>query len=324
MGSLHLKNRIVFPPMRSRKAAEDGYVSDALLQHYKDRAFGPGLVIVEHAYVMKGGRISNQLGISDDTFIDGLSKLVHVIHSKSTPVVLQINHVGSATSSEVIEQKPVAPSSIKHPRTIITELPKALSKEEIELIISAFADAAERARKAGFDGVEIHNAHGYLLSQFASPLMNKRNDEYGGTVENRIRLSVRVVKAVRQRVGRTYPLFCRFGAEDMLSGGLALSEGLEMARYLVRSGIDVMDVSAGMAGAIPLGSLGQGFLLPQAEAVKRTVEVPVIGVGGITSPEYANEIIRKGKVDLVAVGRALWEDPYWAVKALKKIARANG
>ncbi len=319
--SLKLKNRIVLPPMRSRKASIDGYVTDELLTHYTDRSVGPGLVIVEHAYVDEAGRLSPQLGVCNDKFIPGLTRLADAIHAKGTPVVLQISHAGCMSSSKVIGTRPAAPSTVKNPMEPEAEVPRALEREEIDDVVQAFADASERIVKSGFNGVEVHNAHGFLLCQFASPLMNKRSDEYGGSAENRIRLSVRCVRAIRRRVGRDYPILCRFGAEDMLPGGLTLSEGIEMASLLVKAGVDIMDVTGGMGGAVPPEVSGQGFFIPQAEAIKRIVDVPVIGVGGIVDPWFADEVIRRVRVDLVAVGRAMLNDPLWAVKALKALEK---
>jgi 2,4-dienoyl-CoA reductase-like NADH-dependent reductase (Old Yellow Enzyme family) len=304
--------------MRSRKASLEGYVTDEFVKHYTDRAVGPGLIIIEHAYIAESGRLSPQLGVCDDKFVEGLSMLTDALHAKGTQVVLQISHAGCMSSAEIIGTTPTAPSAVKNPRNAKAETPRALEKEEIDDIVVAFANAAERVVTSGFDGVEIHNAHGFLLSEFTSPLMNKRNDEYGGTLQNRIRLSLRIVEETRRRVG-DYPIFCRFGVEDMLPNGLMVSEGIQMASLLAEAGVDVLDVTGGMGGAIKPGATEQGFFIPQAEAVKKTVNVPVIGVGGIVTAEFADEVIRKERVDLVAVGRAMLKNPLWAKKALKTL-----
>jgi NADPH2 dehydrogenase len=319
--SLHLKNRLVFPPMRSRKAALDGYVSDAIIKHYADRAEGPGLVIIEHAYISDNGRVSPQLGINDDKFIPGLARLVDAVHVKGAAIILQINHTGSISTTEIIGQQPVGPSPIKQPKRATAEIPRELTTQEIRRIIDNFAMAAVRAQQAGFDGVELHNAHGFLLSQFCSPLTNHRTDEYGGSVANRIRLSVQATKAIRAKSGNKYPLFCRFGAMDLLSEGLTLNEGVQMARYLVDAGVDVLDVTSNMGGAIPQTVQGEGFFIPQAEAIRTAVKTPVVGVGGIVTPQYANQVIEAERVDLVAVGRAIWDNPRWAVEAFKTLAQ---
>jgi len=317
--SLKLKNRLVLPPMRSRKASLEGHVTDDFIKHYTDRAVGPGLIIIEHAYITEFGRVSPQLGVCDEKFIKGLSRLTDAIHAKGTQVVLQISHAGCMSSSKIIGTTPTAPSAVKNPRNAKAETPRALEKEEINEIVQSFANAAERVVRSGFDGVEIHNAHGFLLSEFTSPLMNKRSDEYGGTLKNRIRLSLRVVKETRRRVGEDYPIFCRFGVEDMLPNGLMVSEGIQMASLLAEAGVDILDVTGGMGGAIKPGATEEGFFIPQAEAIKKTVNVPVIGVGGVVTPEFADEVIRKERVDLVAVGRAMLKDPLWAVKAFNTL-----
>lgn len=304
--------------MRSRKAALDGQVTDEFIQHYAERAVGPGLIILEHAYIATSGRVSPQLGVCDDTFIAGLSRLTAAIHAKGTPIVLQISHAGCMTSSSVLGTTPTAPSAVKNPRNAEAETPRALERAEIDALVDAFADAAERVKQSGFDGVEIHNAHGFLLSEFISPLMNQRTDEYGGSLLNRIRLSVRVVQAVRQRVG-DYPIFCRLGVDDMLPNGLPLAEGIQMAAILADAGVDVLDITGGMGGTIKPGVTAEGFFIPEAEAVKKVVSVPVIGVGGIVTPAFADDVIRRGRVDLVAVGRAMIQDSHWAINALKTL-----
>jgi NADPH2 dehydrogenase len=316
--SLQLKNRLVLPPMRSRKASLDGQVTDEFIQHYADRAVGPGLVIIEHAHVAASGRLSPQLGVCDEKFVAGLSRLATAIHAKGTPIVLQISHAGCMSSSAVLGTKPTAPSAVKNPRNAKAETPRALERAEIDAIVHAFADAAARVVRAGFDGVEIHNAHGFLLSEFTSPLMNQRTDEYGGSLFNRIRLSVRVVQAVRQRVG-DYPIFCRLGVDDMLPNGLPLADGIQMAAILADAGVDVLDITGGMGGAIKAGVTTEGFFIPEAEAVKKVVSIPVIGVGGVVTPAFADDVIRRGRVDLVAVGRAMLQDPHWAINALKTL-----
>lgn len=316
--SLKLKNRLVLPPMRSRKASLEGHVTDDFIKHYTERAVGPGLIIIEHAYIAESGRLSPQLGVCDEKFVQGLSRLTDAIHAKGTPIVLQISHAGCMSSSEIIGTTPTAPSAVKNPRNAKAETPRALEQEEIDEIVHAFANAAARVARSGFDGVEIHNAHGFLLSEFTSPLMNKRMDEYGGTLQNRIRLTLRIVEETRRRVG-DYPIFCRLGVEDMLPNGLMLSEGVQMASLLAEAGVDVLDVTGGMGGAIKPGVTEQGFFIPEAEAIKKIVNVPVIGVGGIVTPEFADGVIRKERVDLVAVGRAMLKDPLWAIKALKTL-----
>lgn len=171
--------------------------------------------------------------------------------------------------------------------------------------------------------MEIHGAHGFLLGQFLSPLTNRREDEYGGSLEHRVRLPLRVVEAVREELGRGFPLLYRLGVEDMMPGGLTLEEGVRAARLLADAGVDILDISGGLIGSSPPGLEGPGYFAPQAEAVRRAVDIPVIGVGSIKTAEEADAIIRSGRVDLVAVGRALLSDPKWAVKALRILRGAS-
>jgi NADPH2 dehydrogenase len=314
--SLTLQNRLVLPPMRSGKAASNGEVTNELIEHYLSLSDGPGLVIVEHTYIMDSGRSQGQLGITCAEQISGLSRLTKAIHSRGASTVLQINHVGSTASSKVTGTQPVGPSAVIHPRSREKEMPKAMTKKEIEEVIQAFAQAAEHASEVGFDGVEVHCAHGYLNSQFMSPITNQRQDEYGGSPENRIRLAAQSVQAIRKVVGEDYPVFCRFGAQDYVPGGLELSDSTVMAKLLVKAGVDVIDVSGGMCGIEPPGEKMQGFFIPDAEALKKATGAILIGVGGITDPHFADEAIRKNRVDLVAVGRSMLKDPAWCKKAL--------
>jgi len=305
--------------MRSGKAASNGEVTDGLIQHYTSLSDGPSLVIVEHAYIVDWGRSQSQLGISNYRHISGLSKLVKAIHSRGAAAVIQINHAGSLALSRVIGTQPSAPSAVIHPRNQDKEMPRAMTKREIQEAIQAFAQAATRAVEAGFDGVEVHCAHGYLNSQFMSPISNQRQDEFGGSPENRIRLAAQSVQAIRKTVNEDFPVFCRFGARDCLPDGLELPESTIMAKILIKAGVDVLDVSAGMTGSEPPGEKTQGFFIPEAEALKEMTGAIVIGVGGITDPQFADEVLRKSRVDLIAVGRAMIKDPTWCKKALLAI-----
>jgi len=314
-----LKNRVVMPPMTTDLSTRKGEVTDRLIEHYASRASDLGLLIVEHAYITPRGRLSpRQLGAHSDTQIPGLRKLVHAIHEKDTPLALQINHAGSAATFEVCGQRPLAPSSVMHP-TRGGELPKAMSREEIEGVIRAFRIAARRVSEAGFDAVEVHGAHGFLLSQFLSPLTNRRQDEFGGSLENRVRLHLRVIRMIKEELGVGFPVLFRLGVEDMLPGGLTLEEGVLAAEMIADEGVDLFDVSGGLVGSRPPKPVGPGFFVPQAAAVRAAVGVPVVGVGGIRTSEEADDIIMSGRVDLVAVGRAILEDPKWAVMAVSSV-----
>lgn len=310
INGLELKNRIVMPPMETGKATSEGEATHELINHYVQRARGGlGLIIIEHSYVLPNGRFSHrQLGIHDDSLVPGLKSLAGAIHAEGVPCVIQLNHAGSRTTFDVIGEQPVSASAVPQPTG--GEAPRELYKEEILKIIDAFGAAAIRAKEAGFDGVEIHGAHAFLLNQFASPLTNKRNDEYGLDFAGRMRFPIEVINAVREAVGTDYLLFYRLGADDMIEGGITIDEGVEMAKLIVNESIKVVDVSGGLAGSRPPG-MKPGEFVPQAAKVKKAVDVPVIAVGKITTGELADDIIRDGEADLVAIGRALYKDPNW-------------
>lgn len=308
--SYTLKNRIVLPPMQMEYATEDGEVTDKLLAHYSVRAGNIGLCIVEHSYISVQGRLSKkQLGIHHDGLIDGLSKLAQTFKKRDAVAIIQINHAGSRTSSDVCLERPVGPSEIMLPGG--AELPRELTTDEIDVIVEDFAKAAARAKKAEFDGIEIHGAHGILLNQFISPLTNLRTDDYGGSFTNRIRLPVDVVKAVRSAIGPDMLLLYRLGVDDRLAGGNDLSEGVKIAKTLAKE-VDILDISGGLCGSRPADIQNEpGFFTYMSKAVKQEVDIPVIGVGGIKTKLQAEEAISKGTADMIAVGRTLLKDPDW-------------
>ncbi len=309
---LTLRNRFVMPPMHTGLATNNGAVTDSLIEHYVQRSEALGLVIVEHSYVTIEGRLSqNQLGIYDDSLVSGLKELAHCIHKKGASVILQINHAGKSTNAEVTGTQPVAPSPFGGSRQ--------LEVKEIEAVTEAFALAAERAVKADFDGVELHGAHGYLLNQFFSPLVNRRTDNYGGSLENRMRFPLEVVVRVREKLGGKI-LSYRLGAVDLDPAGVDIKDSKKFAAKMEEAGVDVIHVSGGFCGSSPESlQTGQGYFIPHAHKIEKVVKIPIIGVGGITDPEYADKIIKEGKVDLVAVGRALLNDSNWAKKAVKNL-----
>lgn len=309
---LTFKNRVVMPPMQTGRATVEGAVTDRLIGFYVRRSAALGMLIVEHCYVSARGRLSlKQLGIYDDELIWGLQKLAGSVHAVGTPVVVQISHAGGVANRNVIGTEPAGPSA--------TGKTRELTRSEIEGLVEEFVVAAERAIKAGFDGVELHGAHGFLLNQFFSPLLNKRGDEYGGSLENRMRFPLMVVERVRESVGGRLLLY-RLGADDLAPNGTQVEDSAAFAVKLEQCGVDVVDVSGGMCGGEPKQLRRvKGYFVPQAYEVKKAVRIPVIGVGRITEAEYADRLVREGKVDLVAVGRALWRDPKWAEKAVEAL-----
>jgi len=295
-------------PMQSGRASFEGEVTTRLISFYVRRVSGVGLPIVEHSYISRFGKIGpKQLGIYDDSLIKGLEKLATSIHYVGAPVVLQITHAGGVANKKVIGAQPAGPSARGKTR--------GLEANELDAIAEEFAAAAERAVKAGFDGVEIHGAHGYLLNQFFSPLINGRGDEFGGSLENRMRFPLLVVKRVRERLNGKILLY-RLGADDLAPNGIQIEDSISFAFQLDQAGVDIIDVSGGMCGSEPKQLRRVvGYFVPQATRIKKAVKVPVIGVGGIRDAKFADSLVRDGKVDLVAVGRAIWKDAKWAQKA---------
>ncbi len=316
---LTLKNRIVMPPMANGKATDAGEVTDSHIAHYVARAKGGvGLIIIEHTFVAEDGRASkNQLGLYDDKLIPGLKRLVEAVHKERTKIIIQLNHVGAAASRLTTGMQPVGPSNFPHPRG--SETPRQLSVSEMNALTVKFGEAARRAVEAGVDSVELHGAHGFLLCQFLSPYTNRRTDEYGGDLTGRLRFPTEVIKAVKSKLGKNMPLFYRFGADDMLEGGLSRDEAKLAAQQLEKAGLDVFDVSGGIGGDGSRNKTEQGYYVPLATGIKEAVKAPVIGVGHITEPEYADKIIRGGKVDMVAIGRLLLANPDFPRQAAEKL-----
>lgn len=315
-------NRIVMPPMANNMATPDGGVTDRQVEHYMTRAGRDvALVMVEHSYVRRDGRATDrQLGIYDDALIPGLHRLATAIKRAGSLAGIQITHCGSRTTSGVIGRRPGGPSDVVVPGD--KEAPEPFAVEELADIVGAFGAAARRAVEAGFDLIEVHGAHGYLLNQFLSPYTNRRHDAYGGNQCNRLRLALEVVAEVRRQVGADYVLVYRLGSDDMLEGGLHLANAQWAAPQLVAEGIDVIDVSGGLLGSRPPHLQGQvGYFVPLAEGIKAVTGVPVCVAGGISNPEYADKIVREGRTDLVGIGRALLADPAWARRAREAVAR---
>lgn len=319
-GQLAFANRLVMPPMATSKAEPNGRVSQALLEYYAEKSAGGyiSLIIIEHSYIKADGKASDQqLSVADDGMIEGLRQLADVIHRNGPKTMMQINHAGSATSEEVIGITPVAPSPVLHPRR--KHMPRELTRREIADIIEAFAKAARRTKEAGFDGVEIHAAHGYLLNQFFSPLTNKRTDEYGGNINNRIRIHLEIVEAVRSAVGEDFPILLRLGVSDFREGGVTIEDSQIAAQEFAKAGVNILDISGGFSGYIVPGLTGQGFFAPLSEGIKAVVSIPVILTGGITEARAAEQLLEDGKADLIGVGRAILNNSKWAEQAVKSL-----
>jgi 2,4-dienoyl-CoA reductase-like NADH-dependent reductase (Old Yellow Enzyme family) len=320
-GPLELPSRLVMPPMATAKAGTDGLAGPELYRHYEERTQGGhvGLAVIEHSYVLPSGKAADrQLSVADDSVVEPLRALAAVIRKSGARTVMQISHAGSAANAEVIGETPVGPSAVQNPRR--GDMPRALEKREIADIVEAFGRAGGRVKAAGFDGVEIHSAHSYLLNEFLSPYTNRRTDAYGGSLSGRIRLHLEVIEAVRGTVGRDFPVLLRLGAGDYIEGGTDIDDVRAAARAFAAAGVCILDVTGGLMGYNPPGLTGPGYFAPLSEAVKSAVSIPVILTGGVTEPEEAERLLSDGKADLIGVGRALLQDPDWPAKARERLA----
>jgi 2,4-dienoyl-CoA reductase-like NADH-dependent reductase (Old Yellow Enzyme family)/thioredoxin reductase len=319
LGQLELRNRIVMPPMGTKFSSEDGFVTDQLKDYYAARARGGvGLVIVEASCVDApvGKGFHRQLLVDDDRFLPGLAELVHVVKQEGAKIAIQLHHAGSEAMSSLTGVQPVAPSPIPKPHH---EVPRELNTEEVSELVLRFAQAAQRAQRAGFEGVEIHGAHGYLVAQFLSSFFNKRSDVYGERIEGRARFLVEIIRKTRELVGAEYPVWARInGREFGAQAGLSSDEAQQAAQMVQNAGADAIHVSAMAYGVSPRTAppMAQpsGNLVRFAEAIKNVVSIPVIAVGRI-DPATAEMVIGEGRADLIAIGRALIADPELPNKA---------
>lgn len=310
VGGLELKNRIIMPPMIERLAT-DGVPNDAVKDFYAARARGglalivltPGIVDISMASPI-------QLGIYDDSFIPGFRQFTDLIHSCGARMGIQLMHLGRQ-GGEIQGYRPVAPSPI--PLTPRDEVPHELTIGEVDSLVEKFAAAARRARDAGFDMVELHGCHGYLLSSFLSPLTNQRHDGYGGSVANRARFVVEIVKLIKERAGRDFPVSVRMNGSDYMPGGTTVDMARQTAALLVEAGADMIGVSGGAYGSYPVivppYDQPRGGNVPLAAAIKEAVKVPVSVAGRLDDPLIADGVLVSGKADLIAVARGLLADP---------------
>lgn len=324
IGSLTLKNRILKAPQSSGMSNMDGTVSERLVRYYRDQAAGgAGCIVVEYAYVDDIGAKSAHchLGISSNEHIPGLAWLAENIREMGSVPGIQIEHCGR---QKFLGTQPIcAPSAIPWPKLWdqygVQAVPHVLTVEEIQDIVHAFGDSALRAKQAGFELVEIHGAHGYLLTNFFSPHTNHRTDLYGGSLENRMRIYVEIVRDVRKKVGPDFPVTIRLSGTDYEPDGFPIEDTIAMARVLEKEGIDAFHISGGdhhtMIHQVSPMAMSICHNTWAAEAIKKAVGVPVIASGSITLPQYAEEIIASGKGDFVGLGRPLWADPEWPNKA---------
>jgi len=320
IGKMELKNRLVVPPMGTGFSAPDGTVTDRLIEYHEARARGGfGLIIVEVTAIDPLGKGSpSELGIWDDKFIPGLSRLAERVHAAGAKVAIQLHHAGRETFSFSLGgQQAVAPSPIPDP--VVREVPRELTVEEIKSLVEAYAQGARRAKESGFDAVELHGAHGYLIAQFMSAYANKRTDKYGGDLEGFLRFPLEILQRVRELVGPDYPILFRISGDEAVPQGRTIEESVVVAKRLVEASVDALHVSVGVYESSHLTSappaMEPGFNAAAAATIKAAVSVPVIAVGRIIDPTVAENIISSGKADLVAIGRSSLTDPEFALKA---------
>lgn len=323
MGGMEVKNRFVMAPMVTNYAGKDGSVTERLKAYYRARAKGGvGLIIVEAAFVDPSGRgYTNELGIYKDDFIDGLKGLVDEVHQFGTKIAIQIYHSGRQSHEILTGGRLIAPSPIPCP--VCREEPKEMTKGDIDNMIEAYGQAARRAVASGFDAVELHGAHGYLINQFLSPYSNQRMDEYGGSMENRVRFPLEVLSRVKKETGNASAIIYRMSSEEFVEGGLTLEDTMAFSVILSDNGVDAIHVSGGVykssAMIIQPAALPQGLYVEHASAIKKATgnKVPVLVVGRIKDPEMAEDILAQGKADMVVMGRALLADPEMPVKVIE-------
>ena len=316
--NMTLKNRIVMMPMGTNYGEQNGEMSFLHINYYEQRAKGgTGLIIVENASVFspQGSNGTSQLRIDHDSYLPRLYKLCERVHKYGTKIAIQINHAGASAMSSRTGMQPVSASNI--PSKAGGEIPRPLEKEEIYEIAKKYGEAAKRAQTAGFDAVEIHAGHSYLISQFLSPLYNDRTDEFGGSIENRTRFARLVIDEVRKNVGPNFPILLRLSADEFMEGGNTIDDCLKYLEYL-NDEVDIYDVSAALNGSIQYqidaNYLKDGWRAYLSKAVKDKFNKPCITMGNIRNPQVAEDILERGDADLIGMGRGLIADPEWVNK----------
>ena len=322
IGTMTLKNRLIVPAMVANNNQADGMATERYIQYHEEKAKGGwGMLITEdYAITPTAGGFRDLAGLWSDEQIESHTKFVERIHALDTKICCQIYHAGRQTNSKVNGVQCMAPSPYKDPPSF--ETPREMTKEDIKQVIQAYADAAVRAKKCGFDAVEIHGAHGYLINQFSSPFSNKRSDEYGGTTKNRARFGVEVIRAVRRAVGGDYPVLFKLTVNEFVAGGLQVAEGRELARIFSQEDIDAITISQGVNatewGVIQPGAIPPAGFIDHVKACRDVVQkIPVIAIGRILNFDLANHIIEDGTADFVCMGRASLADPLAPKKYLE-------
>jgi|Deesub1362A_J573_1020465.scaffolds.fasta_scaffold01052_15 2,4-dienoyl-CoA reductase-like NADH-dependent reductase (Old Yellow Enzyme family) len=314
---LELENRLVRSATYEKRADEDGHVTEHLIDLYEELARGgAGLIITGNALVHPSGRtVPQMLSVHSDIYLDGLKRLTDRVHALGGVIALQVVHGGRQCPPVLLGgAQPMAPSEVYEP--VLKVSPRAMSNEEVWQMVEAFAQAARRAQLAGFDAVQIHGAHGYLVSQFLSPYTNRRDDYWGGDAERRFHFLEEVYKAMRQEVGSLYPILIKLNGDDLLPGGLQPQESLQIARRLQDMGIAAVEISGGMIESEPK-PVRPNILRPEQEAYfrpigalfKRNLQVPVILTGGMRSRAVMEQVLREGAADMVGLSRPFIREP---------------
>jgi 2,4-dienoyl-CoA reductase-like NADH-dependent reductase (Old Yellow Enzyme family) len=316
IGPVEIPNRFVRSATHEFMADDDGFVTDRLVQVFHDLAEGEvGLIMTGHAFVRREGKASpSQTAVYDDRFVPGLAEIPVAVHAFPTRVFLQIAHAGRQTKVKLCGTTPIAPSAVHEPTFNLT--PREVSPAEIQTIIDDFIQAARRAKEAGFDGVQVHCAHGYLLSSFLSPHTNRRQDDWGGTTAKRARIAVEIVAGIKALCGGSFPVAAKINSSDFLPSGLHVEESIEVAGLFQEAGLDAIEVSGGMTEA-GKGSVWQGlraeedegYFVDAAARYKKALRIPVIGLGGNRTLARMEAIIRDGKADLVSMSRPFIREP---------------
>ena len=313
IGTLQLRNRLVRSATAEYMTDADGRPEKPLADLYGELARGGvGLIITGHCFVHEGGRCQVQMtGAYRDELIPALEMLTTAVHDEGGLVAMQINHGGRECRQDAIPGKAVAPSPV--PTAKGKERPEELSEEGIKEIVAAFGDAAGRAQAAGFDGVQIHAAHGYLINQFNSPAANWRTDRWGGTPARRMRFLEEAAAAVRDRVGNDYPVLIKLGMEDSARDGLTLKDGAEIVSHLADWGIDALEVSGGIGGTSVRRDIlrveDEGYFLDAARAAREATDLPIILVGGMRSKQLMEQILEEGTADFISLSRPFIREP---------------
>ncbi|MDH3802174.1 MAG: NADH:flavin oxidoreductase [Deltaproteobacteria bacterium] len=325
INGMTLRNRLVRSATWEGMCEQDGRPTEKLTNCYRDLAQGGiGLIISGFAFVRPDGKqFPGKMGIHTDDFARAYENLTSTVHDAGGKIAVQLVHAGGQTDANNAGRQPLAPSAVKVDQ--FPEMPAELTKDEISEIIAAFAEGARRAKAWGFDGVQLHGAHGYLVNQFLSPLTNRRTDDYGGSIENRCRFLLEVYRKVRETVGADYPLFIKLNAADNLDGGLEVDDAVYAAKKLAEAGIDAIEVSAGTPASGDENPAREKILKPEKEAynlplarrIKEVVNCPVMVVGGFRSYEIAEKTVKEDGMDYIAMARPLIREPALADRWLQ-------